>query len=1197
MGQLVSTVVGGAIGFAIGGPLGASIGMSIGGMVGGMLFAPTIEGPRLNDLKVTTSTYGSAIPELYGTMRVGTNLIWTSGIKETKHTQRAGKGGPKQTTYTYSASFALAVCKGPIDSVLRVWGDGKLIYDRSSSATRSRSTTGSGVNMVEIWQALLTKNGKHGSGSSKFTMRVYQGTDTQLPDSLIEADKGVGNVSAHRGMCYIVFENFQLADFGNRIPQITVEVTRTLTNNIPALTLKDSTGAVSTLGGNFVIDWELSRAYRNVTGGCDVIDIDTMKVLYTVPNVYVGAASRNNYIQGMGLAFSETGSGNSRPWLMFDMLSGSQVGTYGNSGGFSGTVLSSGDYGYPTYTFGGGGQLGYGYVTSPMGGRTVRMLSVGTFLDTFGFKPGVYPPIFATNAPWGVNNFIPGRDDGLTAEIIGWRASGGGVQFQIWHIPAGAEGKLEDVPAVPPGPYHYIPDTNWTVTTPTVNPFAVPFSPTAVLYDPTDDTLFVIGALWILNQGAAFKWSPRTNQVKWQSIISTTNVPSPEGMAQSRIAGGTFSWLGQPPTGGFGHIVWSIDLQTGAVSHYDYGSFTGLGDQVYLAPYAWDDVTSSMIVTSSWGYRFRIFLRNGGSSEGLRAVVTDICERTRLLTADDIDVTGLTDAPVFGYLIDRETTARDVFKQLATAYLFDGYESDYKIKFRTRGTSSMVNIPEDWIGRNDSGTVKETTTQELELPMKVSVKYYDCSIDYGQGVQSQKRNASPIPTMLTAKEDSVELPLAWYPIDAKQCADKLLKATWANRVTYEFTLPWKYLKYDPTDTATVTRNNGTVFTMRFNEVTMGADFTSMVKAAAEKAAAYSSVAVPSNPAGIPDQIIPYDYPSKPFVVNTPLLRDTDYDPSNNAMIYITAGALSNQFAGAYIYQSFTGLEFTSLGFVAGSAITGLCLNALPNTTAWESTDETFVLKVRLNNASALLESVTQTEMVDGLMNGAIVGNEVIQFRDAVQQSDGTWWLTGLLRARRGTNYAIPYHTVGETFILLDAASFITTTRAPSDYITTHLYKAVSPSGAESSALSYSYSLTPRDLQPWSPEAVALVDDGTTCTLTAQRRSRVISPLMDYTGTIHYKETDKLSARIAYEVWINKTLADEPILQAAADITGSVNLFDSSGNEIPISITFPKGGNTRFLVKIYEVGVVDGIPKWIQFDRTATSVPWEATILY
>src|SRR5262249_4308599 len=56
--------------------------------------------------------------------------------------------------------------------------------------------------------------------------RLYTGSDSQLPDSLIEAKEGAGNAPAYRGLAYIVFERLALAAFGNRIPQLSFEVHR-----------------------------------------------------------------------------------------------------------------------------------------------------------------------------------------------------------------------------------------------------------------------------------------------------------------------------------------------------------------------------------------------------------------------------------------------------------------------------------------------------------------------------------------------------------------------------------------------------------------------------------------------------------------------------------------------------------------------------------------------------------------------------------------------------------------------------------------------------------------------------------------------------------------------------------------------------------------------------------------------------------
>jgi hypothetical protein len=159
------------------------------------------EGPRLRDLKITASTYGAAIAETFGVTRVAGNMIWSMPIQEHKKTQSsaAGKGGAVNT-YKYTCSFAMGFCKGPVADIRRLWCDGKLIYD-------------------------VTTPGRQ-TNNQKYTLRFYYGDEDQFPDGLIEDDRGAGNAPAYRGLCYIVFQDMPLEDFGNRIPQMTAEVYR-----------------------------------------------------------------------------------------------------------------------------------------------------------------------------------------------------------------------------------------------------------------------------------------------------------------------------------------------------------------------------------------------------------------------------------------------------------------------------------------------------------------------------------------------------------------------------------------------------------------------------------------------------------------------------------------------------------------------------------------------------------------------------------------------------------------------------------------------------------------------------------------------------------------------------------------------------------------------------------------------------------
>ena len=197
----MASVVLTAVGFAVGGPLGASIGGFIGSQIDQALFAPTVksEGPRLGDLTVQTSSYGQPIPRIWGAEnRVSGNIIWSTGLVETKTTKKqGGKGGgtkTESTTYSYRVDVAIGLCRGPIANVRRIWADGKLFRDENGVQKQAQA------------------------------LRIYTGTDTQNPDPTIQAAEGAANTPAYRDLAYVVMERLELADFGNRIPNFTFEI-------------------------------------------------------------------------------------------------------------------------------------------------------------------------------------------------------------------------------------------------------------------------------------------------------------------------------------------------------------------------------------------------------------------------------------------------------------------------------------------------------------------------------------------------------------------------------------------------------------------------------------------------------------------------------------------------------------------------------------------------------------------------------------------------------------------------------------------------------------------------------------------------------------------------------------------------------------------------------------------------------------
>jgi hypothetical protein len=229
LASLAVGIVGAGVGFLVGGPGGAKLGWAVGTVLGGILFPPRLgfQGSG-NDLKISGSQYGTPIPIVYGQMRVPGSVIWAADLVEVS--SGGGKGGgkgkiPNQPSHT--GSFAVAFCEGEVAGISRIWADDLLIYE----------------------------DGVLVDGMGEIT--IYLGDETQVADPLIEADKGAGNVSGHRGLVYVVFEEMPLKKFGERRPNISAEIegselsyTSILQSSQETVVVKKADGSIWMGGGS-----------------------------------------------------------------------------------------------------------------------------------------------------------------------------------------------------------------------------------------------------------------------------------------------------------------------------------------------------------------------------------------------------------------------------------------------------------------------------------------------------------------------------------------------------------------------------------------------------------------------------------------------------------------------------------------------------------------------------------------------------------------------------------------------------------------------------------------------------------------------------------------------------------------------------------------------------------------------------------
>jgi hypothetical protein len=181
-----------AVGQVLGGPVGGWIGSQIGSAIDRTAInslSPTRQiGSRLTGLQMTQSAQGDPVKQVFGKARVAGTVIWAARLKENRSATRASKTSGRTESFSYTLSFAVGLCEGPIDGIGRIWADGQLL-DQSAVACR-----------------------------------LYRGDENQVPDTLIAVMEG--SAPAYRGLAYLVFEDLDITQFGNRPPNLSVEVFR-----------------------------------------------------------------------------------------------------------------------------------------------------------------------------------------------------------------------------------------------------------------------------------------------------------------------------------------------------------------------------------------------------------------------------------------------------------------------------------------------------------------------------------------------------------------------------------------------------------------------------------------------------------------------------------------------------------------------------------------------------------------------------------------------------------------------------------------------------------------------------------------------------------------------------------------------------------------------------------------------------------
>jgi hypothetical protein len=1069
MAQLALGIAGAAIGFAIGGPAGAQAGFAIGTAAGGALFPPKMpDGPRLQDRAVQVSTYGAEIPRIYGTTRLAGNIIWSTDLLETANEQ-SGKGGPSFTTYSYSVSCAVSICRGEITGIRKIWADGLLIYDVSEENDGPQKN--------------FTATG----------FKTYLGSETQMPDPTIEAI--MGTTPAYRGQAYVVFENFQLEKFGNRIPNFTFEA---------------ANGYIAPRTFNPVTTSNIDSLYLAVDPGSGYI--------WRIDNGRASGIQVVDPIAGTVVATLTGSVGMTGPQPYRNLSYNPADRTFVAAGGFQQTPNPEG-----------GSDLIFNIVDIWSADAMALIKSFQTEDDgLFGSNQNyVFAnpdfPCYITGSTVGAHNFIRGyTSNGIKLFIYdtGHSNPEGGVIPQSGVFYCG-DGRFFDF---------Y--DSFSMSLIARIDNSATYASQIGARPKITYDTLRN-RLLWT-SSGTAY------TIIELSTFTVTTGTLS---LAPDVSSITTWTYHSKTDT-----VVASCPGAVNTLVQYDAETFEiikvieedGLGGLILggipmmvEAPY-FDDR-----LYTAFGTAYKLYLTD---SIGLASIpLSEVIEAESAIVGlepADLDVTDIADIEVLGYAITSASSIRGAIEPLMIAYFVEAVESNGKMKFTKRSSAPTITIDEDDIGYHDFGTQSPeplplTRADEVELPRSVTIKYQNRAADYQVNTQAAYRLTA------NSKNDMVmDVPIVLTDQQAKNIADTGLYSAWASRTSTTVQTSIKYAQVEPGDKINVNNNIIRVLnrTLAGNIITLQGSF--------ENGSIYTQSGI-ANEAFDVGQTIRISTNTVLQLMDIPMLLDQD----NNAGFYVAACGQTEPWDKAVLFKSIDGgTSWVQISALSNKAIIGAAQTALGS---FESNlfDDCNTVDVILRPGSSLF-SVTTEAILNGA-NAALIGNEVLQFKTVTQIDENVYRLSGLLRGRRGTSTL--GHSVGDRFVFLTEASIIRIPMDSSEVGLERLYKAVTLGKTIDSAITIPFTNTANGLECYSPVKLSGGrDTAGNIQINWVRRTRVNGAWRDLVDVPVAEETQEYTIKIYDGSTLVRTLTSTTPTVTYTD-TDQVTDFGSTQSSVLVKV--------------------------------------------
>ena len=488
-----------------------------------------------------------------------------------------------------------------------------------------------------------------------------------------------------------------------------------------------------------------------------------------------------------------------------------------------------------------------------------------------------------------------------------------------------------------------------------------------------------------------------------------------------------------------------------------------------------------------------------------------------------------------GYTLSGPTASLEALNTLALMYGIGARETGGQLQFYAKGSELVVPVDVNQMVAHEESEDPSTRPFQLtkpstfELPKQVNLRFVDSTNDLQQGATREIKQFDQGPDV-----SSVEVTITMAPDEAKAIAKRILWTADAEKTKFALRLPPSYIELQEGDVLTWTYNNYVYYGV-VEDITRGNNFIHEVTGRLVQQHIYTQKASFTPYGGQVAQA--YSPPATTgLIMDIPALVQEQLS-SIGFTVAMCASAQASLWKGGVVMRNRPPSTAYSLAAqLPQEAIMGILNNALQYAppTLW---DEVNTIDVTMTNG--ILNNATEDEVYAGANHAAVqttTGWEIIAFRTATSIGTNRYRLSGLLRGRRGTDWAsLSPLFANAAFVLLKADTSIGWLDVGTAGLgATNNYKFPADQGELSAYAAQSATCLGGTMRPMAPVNVIVEDDGSSgANISWTRRSKALDWLLGKNG-LTPDETPE-----TYRIYFYKSPGPNPVyLRRVVDVVAS-----------------------------------------------------------